>query len=182
MLEKYEKRLNELKKSVKDPKVERLLVEMVNLESELDELEGVEKYRHNPNNPKQIKIDPILARSFLLSIRECSHNDLEYQKLLVNLLIDRIYLYDDHFDIFLNNSDRKGKVSDYEAADIERYFDNNPDSSSITLDSGTPTKTAGLAPAVFVDGLDEVRSSEGGSHTGVCCFLTPVSRRCQGRK
>lgn len=58
MLEKYEKRLNELKKSVKDPKVERLLVEMVNLESELDELEGVEKYRHNPNNPKQIKIDP----------------------------------------------------------------------------------------------------------------------------
>lgn len=58
MLEKYEKRLNELKKSVKDPKVERLLVEMVNLESELDELEGVEKYRHNPNNPKQIKINP----------------------------------------------------------------------------------------------------------------------------
>ena len=58
MLEKYEKRLNELRKSVKDPKVERLLVEMVNLESELDELEGVEKYRHNPNNPKQIKIDP----------------------------------------------------------------------------------------------------------------------------
>ena len=59
-------------------------------------------------------------------------------KLLVNLMIDRIYLYDDHFDIFLNNSGRKGKISDYEAADIERYFDNNPDSSSITLESGTP--------------------------------------------
>ena len=58
MLEKYENRLNELRKSVKDPKVERLLVEMVKLEADLDELEGVEKYRHNPNNPKQIKIDP----------------------------------------------------------------------------------------------------------------------------
>ena len=89
-----------------------------------------------------MKIDPGLARNFFLSIREGSRDDLEYQKLLVNLLIDRIYLYDDRFDIFLNNSDRKGKVSDYEAADIERYFDNNPDSSSITLTSGTPQKGA----------------------------------------
>jgi hypothetical protein len=58
MLEKYEKRLEDLKKTVKDPKVDRLLVEMVKLEADLDELEGVEKYRHNPNNPAQIKVDP----------------------------------------------------------------------------------------------------------------------------
>ena len=58
MTDKQKQRLEELRKNVKDPKVERLLVEMVNLESELDELEGVEKYRHNPNNPKQIKINP----------------------------------------------------------------------------------------------------------------------------
>lgn len=58
MTDKQKQRLEELRKNIKDPKVERLLVEMVNLESELDELEGVEKYRHNPNNPKQIKIDP----------------------------------------------------------------------------------------------------------------------------
>lgn len=58
MTDKQKQRFEELRKNVKDPKVERLLVEMVNLESELDELEGVEKYRHNPNNPKQIKINP----------------------------------------------------------------------------------------------------------------------------
>lgn len=58
MTDKQKQRFEELRKNIKDPKVERLLVEMVNLESELDELEGVEKYRHNPNNPKQIKIDP----------------------------------------------------------------------------------------------------------------------------
>ena len=58
MKDKQKQRLEELRKNIKDPKVDRLLVEMVNLESELDELEGVEKYRHNPNNPKQIKIDP----------------------------------------------------------------------------------------------------------------------------
>lgn len=58
MIDKQKQRLEELKKSVKDPKVERLLVEMVKLEADLDELEGVEKYRHNPNNPAQIKVDP----------------------------------------------------------------------------------------------------------------------------
>ena len=58
MLEKYEKRLEELRKNVKDPKFDRLLTEMVKLEADLDELEGVEKYRRNPNNPAQIKVDP----------------------------------------------------------------------------------------------------------------------------
>lgn len=58
MLKKYEKRLEDLKKTVKDPKVDRLLAEMVKLEADLDELEGVEKYRHNPNNPAQIKVNP----------------------------------------------------------------------------------------------------------------------------
>ena len=95
----------------------------------------------------QLKDIHDLVRIFMRSIKIGSRDDLEYQKLLVNTLIDRIYLYDDHFDIFLNNSDRKGKVSDYEAADIERYFDNNPDSSSITLESGTPK--GGDLPALF---------------------------------
>jgi hypothetical protein len=58
MIDKQKQRLEELKKSVKDPKVDRLLTEMVKLEADLDELEGVEKYRHNPNNPAQIKVDP----------------------------------------------------------------------------------------------------------------------------
>ena len=58
MIDKQKQRLEELRKNVKDPKVERLLVEMVKLEADLDELEGVEKYRHNPNNPAQIKVDP----------------------------------------------------------------------------------------------------------------------------
>lgn len=58
MTDKQKQRFEELRKNVKDPKVDRLLTEMVKLEADLDELEGVEKYRHNPNNPKQIKIDP----------------------------------------------------------------------------------------------------------------------------
>ena len=58
MDEKYLKRLEELKKTSNDPKLQKLFEEMVKLERDLDELEGVEKYRRNPNNPAQIKVDP----------------------------------------------------------------------------------------------------------------------------
>ena len=79
-----------------------------------------------------------MARSFLEDLRDARIDNEEYRRMLIRSFVDRIYLYDDHFDIFLNNSGKKGKVSDYEAADIERYFDNNPGSSSFTLESGTP--------------------------------------------
>lgn len=58
MTEKYQKRLEELQKSSNDPKLQKLFEEMVKLEQELDDLSGVEKYRRNPKNPAQIKIDP----------------------------------------------------------------------------------------------------------------------------
>lgn len=58
MDEKYQKRLEELKKTSNDPKLQKLFEEMVKLEQELDDLSGVEKYRRNPKNPAQIKIDP----------------------------------------------------------------------------------------------------------------------------
>lgn len=105
-----------------------------------DELEDLHRQLQK-EQAKQKKIDPDLARTFLVSIRAGSQDDLEYQKLLINTLIDRIYLYDDHFSIYLNHSGRKGKVSDLEAADIEQYFDSSPDNSgSLTGKSCTPTK------------------------------------------
>ena len=58
MTEKYQTRLEELQKSSNDPKLQKLFEEMVKLEQELDDLSGVEKYRRNPKNPAQIKIDP----------------------------------------------------------------------------------------------------------------------------
>jgi hypothetical protein len=102
-------------------------------------------------------------------LRAGSRDDLEYQKLLINTLIDRIYLYDDHFSIYLNHSGRKGKVSDLEAADIEQYFDSSPDNSgSLTGKSCTPIKIdrpSGLS--IFIVSTEGVRSSEGGSDSGV---------------
>ena len=73
---------------------------------------------------RQEPVDPFAARLFLTGIRDASILDETFDKLLVNSLIDRIYLYDDHFRLLLKNSNKKSKTTKREAAEIERFFDN----------------------------------------------------------
>ena len=47
---------------------------------------------------------------------------LKYQKMLINVFVDKIYLYDDHFTIYLNNSKKGSNVSKNEVETIEKYF------------------------------------------------------------
>ena len=42
--------------------------------------------------------------------------------MLVNALIDRIYLYDDHFLIMLHHSGPKSKAGKDEVREVEHYF------------------------------------------------------------
>ena len=83
---------------------------------------------------KQEPVDPFAARLFLTGIRDATILDETFDKLLVNSLIDRIYLYDDHFRLLLKHSNRKNKTTKREAAEIERYFD----SKSSTTALGAP--------------------------------------------
>ena len=71
---------------------------------------------------KQVVIDPKLVRSFLLSLRNGPVKELAFQKMLVNALIDRIYLYDDHFLIMLHHSGPKSKAGKDEVREVEHYF------------------------------------------------------------
>lgn len=80
MIDKQKKRLEELKKTSKDPKLQKLFEEMVKLEQELDDLSGVEKYRRNPKNPAQIKIDPAFY---------AYHKTLSSYKEIVRVLINK---------------------------------------------------------------------------------------------
>lgn len=105
-------------------------------EQELSEL----KRQMKKEEAKQAKLDPAIIRDFLVMIRDGDFDNIQYQKMLVNTLIDRIYLYDDHFLIMLNYSGRKGKLSSKEAADIVHYFDSE---GSATVESGLPRKPFG---------------------------------------
>ena len=111
-------------------------------EQELSEL----KRQMKKEEAKQTKLDPAIIRDFLVMIRDGDFDNIQYQKMLVNTLIDRIYLYDDHFLIMLNYSGRKGKLSSKEAAGIVHYFDSE---GSATVESGLPRQKR-LRPFFFM--------------------------------
>lgn len=43
--------------------------------------------------------------------------------MLISSLVDCIYLYEDHSQTLLNNSDKHGRSSKHKAAEVERCFD-----------------------------------------------------------
>ena len=43
--------------------------------------------------------------------------------MLISSLVDRTYLYEDHFQTVINNSDKHGRSSKHEAAEVERCFE-----------------------------------------------------------
>ncbi len=43
--------------------------------------------------------------------------------MLLSSLADRTYLYEDHFRTLINNSDKHGRSSKHEAAEVERCFE-----------------------------------------------------------
>ena len=81
---------------------------------------------------KQRKIDPILAKQFLECMRDAKLEGAEYDRLLINTLVDKIFLYDDHFRLLFKKSE-KAKASKRDAAEVESYFDNK--SSATALDT-----------------------------------------------
>ena len=42
--------------------------------------------------------------------------------MLVHVFIDKIYLYDDHFVIYLKGADKRFSISDHEAGIVEEYL------------------------------------------------------------
>ena len=79
---------------------------------------------------KQRLIDPVLARQFLIDMRDAKLDGNEYDKLLINTMVDKIYLYDDRFRLLVKTS-KKSKASKREAAEVERYFDDQGSSTAL---------------------------------------------------
>lgn len=114
------KRSTQLSKALKNGTASTMVNER--LQQRENELDNLKKQLH-AESTKQEPVDPFAARIFLIGIREASIVDETFNKVLVNSLIDRIYLYDDHFRLLLKNSNKKG-ANKREAAEVERYFDN----------------------------------------------------------
>ena len=60
------------------------------------------------------------------------------RKMLLSSLADRTYLNEDHFRTLINNSDKHGRSSKHEAAEVERCFEsmNGSEKTSSEASSG----------------------------------------------
>ena len=71
---------------------------------------------------KQRTIKPILVRDFMHKLARGTTDTLEYQKMLINVFVDKIYLFDDHFTIYLNNYKNRTGIGKTEVDTVEKYF------------------------------------------------------------
>lgn len=85
---------------------------------------------------KQILIEPDIVRHFLHAIRNGEHEkNVSYKKGLIKMLIDKIYLYDDHMRIMMTYTGGPDGATDADEEDAEYYF---TEAGSESEDSGVP--------------------------------------------
>lgn len=61
--------------------------------------------------------------------------------MLLSSLADRMYLYEDHFQTLINNSDKHGRSSKHEAAEVERCFESMNGSEKTSSESSSGCST-----------------------------------------
>ena len=124
------KRLRKEVKSVND-KIEKLITQIEDgidsdriverLKAREDEL-AVLKKQLALEESKQTIMDPFYVKKFLQEMRTGDINDKRYRKMMINVFIEKIYLYDGYIRIYLNYMQGR-RSGTKEVADIEKYFD-----------------------------------------------------------
>lgn len=112
---KIDKLLTEIEEGLSSARVKSHLAQR---EEELDYLQHCLK----KEMAKQRIIDPGMMRDFLRKLRRGKYDTLQYQKMLIRIFVDKTYLYEDHFTIFLNNNKKRANTSKAEVETIEEYF------------------------------------------------------------
>ena len=90
--------------------------EIVKVEQEHTDIENQIKIE----KAKKLDLDETQVKFFLSQIRSGDVNNLKYRKMLVNVLINKIYLYDDNITIFFNTQDKEytSEVPTIEEAEV----------------------------------------------------------------
>ena len=131
--QKIEKLLTEIEHGLTSSRI----IDRLNLrEAELEDLNKQLK----KEQVKQIKIDPFQVQNFLRLLRRGSNNTIEYQKMLVHVFIDKIYLYDDHFIIYFKHINKTSSVSQNDVKKVEEYFSyscSNTEECSVPINRGS---------------------------------------------
>lgn len=74
---------------------------------------------------KLINLEPDQIKFFLESLRNGDINDIRYRKTLVNIFVNRIYLYDDKYTMILNVGNREITVNNILLTEIDTNLKND---------------------------------------------------------
>ncbi len=133
LLHKKEKEKNNLLDSLKQcnidivkntifEEIQKIEQERIDIQKQIIEEEG-----------NYIRVTVSQVKNFLKQIKKGSVNDIKYKKMLINVLINKIYLYDDNITIMFNiqNKDYRAKLPDINELECS-YKGNNAQPRRIT--------------------------------------------------
>ena len=80
--------------------------EMVKVDAEHNDIES----QIQVESSKKINLDEVQVIYFLTKMRSGDINDIKYRRMLITVLINKIYLYDGYAIIFFNTQDKEYKV------------------------------------------------------------------------
>ena len=79
-----------------------------------------------------------MVHFFLRKLKDGNVDDIKYRKTLINVFINKIYLYDDKLTIIFNSGDNPVTINDFLLSEIE---DNSKKAEGLFLDGVAPPET-----------------------------------------
>ena len=129
---KHENTLNAIMES-EEPSVRKALGQKIpKLEKEHIELERLIAIEEEPF--PEISEETVIL--FLMALKKGKINDPKYRKTLINIFVNKIYLYDDRITITYNSGDESVTISDRLLSELEEQAEN--DRVLFKNDSGPP--------------------------------------------
>lgn len=89
---------------------------------------------------KQLQIDPEIIQTFFRALQDNKYlHKAVYRKMLISLFVDRIYLFDDHVDVYFNYTEDGENAGEEVRKEADAYF---LDSGSEEPKDGVPNKNS----------------------------------------
>lgn len=89
---------------------------------------------------KKINLNEDQVYAFLKHISSKPINDLNKKRSLINIFVHSVYLYDDHFNIILNGSNKQLSINDIPIKSINKALKRDNNAESSTIEDSVPPK------------------------------------------
>ena len=127
--------INNLFKAIESGTATELILNRLNdRQSEKDEIEKQLVIEES----KKISLSEDQIYAFLRHISSKQIDDLNKKRSLINIFVHSVYLYDDHFNIILNGSNKQLSINDIPIKSINKALKRDNNTKGSTIEDGVP--------------------------------------------